>query len=127
MNNLLPFTIEAYERGEEVVYRNGEKPDEIHWFKTAKSSFPILTCFKGEIHGHHPEGIKGSGITPDYDLFIKPKTVEKYRYEYKNGADRWYDLLIEAHQNRRLSEKRIGISRGTFSGNELIDIEIVKP
>lgn len=137
--NLLPFSIEAYEAGEEVVYRNGENPDEIFFIKSLNSAYRLISVMNGDLMWHSTDGgdkrILSTGSP--FDLFIKPKTVEKYRNEYESGiVGRWRDDISSVNHVANINltggyDRTIAISKGTFIKEglkeKLISIEIVKP
>lgn len=95
--NLLTFNLEeALKNPERVVYRNGEKPLEWHWFKHAQWQIVSVTPQK-EIQVNYDNGHSGSydefdeyiGTKSSYDLLLKPIAEQKITTVGKQTAVRW--------------------------------------
>ena len=75
--NLLPFNLEeALKNPERVVYRNGEKPLEWHWFEKADQSGLCVCSYdlSNDINTHFIDGSYHLDKSScKYDLFITPK------------------------------------------------------
>ena len=72
---LLPFNLEeALKNPERVVYRNGEKPLEWHWFDKAFSNFSVYSIKQnGMIEDHLIDGSVIDKVCPnEYDLLLHP-------------------------------------------------------
>lgn len=86
-NEMIPFNLEeALKNPDRVIYRNGEKPLEWHWFKTAQLQIVSITPNKeiqvnSENGAFHYEDEMDAYFIPNspYDLFLLhyPKSLMK--------------------------------------------------
>lgn len=122
---LIPFSIELYEADPKSVrYRNGKKPDEVHYFKTVISSkTPIVSAYKGNMFFHAIHGNQ-YGSPHILDLMILSKLVYKFRNEYPNHAGVWRDSMDECDAVK--GPERIAILKATFDNGKLTKLELVE-
>lgn len=79
--NLLPFNLEeALKNPERVVYRNGEKPLEWHWFKSADQSKDCIVNLDKDldINTNKINGSFGELMGSRYDLMLLPLPEKRY-------------------------------------------------
>lgn len=85
-NELLPFNLEeALKNPERVVYRNGEKPFEWHWFEHMPDEACIISVRKGSYWSHNKTGFYNndeSGCSVDLMLLAENRY---YINVYDNG------------------------------------------
>lgn len=95
--NLLPFNLEeALKNPERVVYRNGEKPLEWHYFKYAQWQIVSITPQK-EIQVNYVNGANHCydefdeylGTKSSYDILLKPIAEQKITNVGKQTAVQW--------------------------------------
>lgn len=122
--NLQPFTIEAYERGEEVVYRSGLKPDEVFVFKTI-DSFPVRSAREGEVYSHQANGAYRVGsLASAHDLMIKPKIKFLYANVYPElNVGSFHDSL--EHCRDVVNQNFKAHIKLTFANDTVISAEIL--
>lgn len=102
--NLLPFNLEeALKNPERVVYRNGEKPLEWHYFKYAQWQIVSITPQK-EIQVNYENGANHCydefdeylGTNSSHDLLLLPITEKRYWVNlYKDHESN--DILFCGH------------------------------
>lgn len=78
--NLLPFNLEeALKDPARVVYRNGEKPLEWHYFESCTTPFPIcLTNSQGRLLSYTKDGFLHLNEKNYLDLFLLPLPEKTY-------------------------------------------------
>ena len=75
---LIPFNLEeALKNPDRVVYRDGSKPLEWHWFKSKVDGSTIVSVRNREAIWHFEDGSRGMTKT-DFDLFLLPEAKKEY-------------------------------------------------
>lgn len=101
-----PFNLEtALKHPEWVYFRNGEKPLEWHWFKTAQWQIVSISP-KKEIQvnykngAYHYDDEMDAYFNPNspYDLILRVPYREVWVNIYPNGNCVWYDTKEEANE-----------------------------
>ena len=80
-NKLLPFNLEeALKDPNRVVYRNGEKPLEWHWFEKAErnSTLASINIFHDMCLHYNDGSMAFSPNDNDYDLLLLPLPERRY-------------------------------------------------
>lgn len=80
---------EALAKPEKVVYRNGQKPKEWHWFEHSGDNYPIITIEQnGDMDTHTIDGSYDiDGLNKEYDLMLLPEVKEYWVNVYRcNGV-----------------------------------------
>lgn len=97
--NLLPFNLEeALKNPERVVYRNGEKPLEWHWFKSADQSKDCIVNLDKDldINTNKINGSFGELMGSRYDLMLLPLPEKRYWVNVYKDHDS-NDILVCGH------------------------------
>jgi hypothetical protein len=104
-NNYLPFDLEtALKHPERVIYRDGSKPDEWHYFPT-KGGLNLCAIFNGGAYWYFSDGLKAGEESVNNDLFLLPETktvwINLYEMPLTTGGNAfWHPTKEEAEKHR---------------------------
>ncbi len=63
------FNLDDFNKGREVIYRNGERPLYVVYFETSDSYFPIVSVdIRGKSWDHSIKGDNNPGLNSPFDL-----------------------------------------------------------
>jgi hypothetical protein len=110
MSEKIPFDIEKWETGEyEAVYRNGEKPLEIHFFKCVEIQPLASVSYEKELLTHSAKGQYIYSAKHELDIFLTPKKKKGWVIVYEiNGNIDEAILYFDCRLKEQSKERRVG-------------------
>ena len=114
INELLPFNLEeALKNPDRVVYRNGEKPLEWHWFGSLEEPYTLYSVTGDkELKSHKKNGRwKSETYRANYDLMLLPIPEKRY---WVNVYDVWGYISISRDVYNSEEEAKINASSSEY-------------
>jgi len=107
-----PFCLDKALSGSPVCTRDGREVTEIHYFKTAIDSYPVVAVADECLNSYTMDGKKHESSESTFDLFLAPTKKTYWVNLYKNNAIENWPLVKGTWLTKEEAERAQLIMKG---------------